>query len=181
MIDYLKTAFEFTKKINTTGAFSETSKYVVDNISKYVDNSKKQIIIEYGAGHGNITRGILAKMNENSILYAFEIHSDFCEQLKQINDSRLKIVNLSASEVYQVVNTSESVDCIISSIPFSFIPDDILQEILSKSHNLLKKDCFMTQVLYSSMHLKQYKKHFQKCSTKIVMNIPPANVYECQK
>ncbi len=178
---YLKTSIEFTKKINTTGAFSETSKYVVDNISKFVDKEKKQVIIEYGAGHGNITRGILDKMNANSVLYAFEIHSDFCKELELINDSRLKVVHLSASEVYQIVNKSESVDCIISSIPFSFISDDILQEILSKSHNLLKKNCFMTQVLYSSRHLKQYKKYFQNCSTKIVMNIPPANIYQCQK
>ena len=181
MIKYLKTSVEFTKKLNTTGAFSETSRFVVDNISKFVEKNKKQVIIEYGAGHGNITKGILDKMNEDSVLYAFEIHTDFCKQLEQIKDKRLKIVNLSASEVYQITNVPKSVDCIISSIPFSFIPDEMLQEILSKSHNLLKDNCFMTQVLYSSRHLKHYKKYFGNCTTKVVMNIPPANVYECQK
>jgi phospholipid N-methyltransferase len=181
MIEYLKTSIEFTKKLNTTGAFSETSKFVVDSISKFVDKNKKQVIIEYGAGHGNITRGILAKMNDNSILYAFEIHSDFCQQLEQIKDSRLKVINMSASEVYQVTNKLESVDCIISSIPFSFISNNVLEEILYKSHILLKENGFMTQVLYSSRHLKHYKKYFKKCTTKIVMNVPLATIYECQK
>lgn len=180
MIQYLKTAVEFTKKLNTTGAFSETSKYVVENISKFVDKDKKQIIVEYGAGHGNITRGILAKMNIESVLYAFEIHSDFCKRLEQIDDTRLKIVNLSASDVYKVIDIPKSVDCIISSIPFSFIPDEVLSEILSKSQSLLKENCYMTQVLYSARHLKQYEKYFKNCNTKLVMNIPPANVYECQ-
>ena len=142
MIDYLKTAIEFTKKINTTGAFTETSRFVVDSISKFVDKDKKQIIIEYGAGHGNITKGILDKMNAESVLYAFEIHSDFCKQLELINDKRLKIVNLSASEVYKVTDMPNSVDCIISSIPFSFIPDEILQEILMEVTSYAKIDVF---------------------------------------
>lgn len=181
MIEYLKTVVEFTKKLNTTGAFTETSGFVVNHISKFVDHRKKQVIIEYGAGHGNITKGILAKMNEDSVLYAFEIHSDFCKQLAFIRDPRLRIINLSASDVYQVVDTPESVDCIISSIPFSFIPDKELHKILVNSHNLLKGNCFMTQVLYSTRHLKYYKQYFKNCTAKMVMNIPLANIYECQK
>ena len=42
MIKYLKTSVEFTKKLNTTGAFSETSRFVVDNISKFVEKIKNK-------------------------------------------------------------------------------------------------------------------------------------------
>ncbi len=181
MLSYLKTAVEFTKNISETGAFSETSKYVVDEISKYVNKNEPQIIIEFGAGHGNITLGILEKMHPNSTLYAFEVNKEFCDVLDNIKDERLKVVNLSAQDVKKVVELENSVACIISSIPFSFIPNEVLDEILSSSHFLLKPKHYMTQVLYSQRHLKYYKKFFQNCSSKTVLNFPLAQIYSCQK
>jgi len=181
MKDYLKTALAFTKKIKTTGAVSETSKWVIRDLTKPIDQSKKQTIIEYGAGHGNITRVALDKMHPDSKLYAFEIHEDFCNVLRSIQDSRLHVVCDSAENVGRYVNPGESVDCIISTIPFTFIPDEILDEILANSYALLKNDAYMMQVLYSSRHIKHYKRHFSKYSTKLALNFPPASIYTCQK
>ena len=94
---------------STTGAFSETSRFVVDNISKFVEKNKKQVIIEYGAGHGNITKGILDKMNEDSVLYAFEIHTDFCKQLEQIKDKRLRIKSSTIDQIMRIKINSPNV------------------------------------------------------------------------
>jgi phospholipid N-methyltransferase len=181
MFNYLKTAFEFTKNLSVTGAFTETSKYVVHEISKYVNKNEPQIIIEFGAGHGNITLGILEKMHKQSILYAFEVNKGFCEVLHTIDDDRLRVVNLSAQEVKKVVEIKNSVDCIISSIPFSFIPNNVLDDILIGSYFLLKPNHYMTQVLYSKMHLKHYQNFFQSCSSKTVLNFPLAQIYTCKK
>lgn len=181
MIDYLKTALAFAKNIKTTGAISETSKWVIRDLTKPIDRTKKQVIIEFGAGHGNITKAALAKMHPKSKLYAFEIHEEFCEVLRQIGDPRLQVICDSAENVDQHVNPEESVDCIISSIPFTFIPDDVLHEILANSYSLLKNKAYMMQVLYSGRHLKHYKKFFSRYSTKLALNFPPANIYTCQK
>lgn len=181
MLNYLKTAFEFTKNLSTTGAFSETSPQVVNKISKFVNKNEKQIIIEFGAGHGNITRGILSKMHPESVLYAFEINLDFCDVLSNIKDTRLVVVKQSAENVTDIIQNSESVDCIISSIPFSFLKNEVINMILSKSHNLLKDKSYMTQVLYTPIHLKHYKPHFQNCISSYTLNFPIASVYECQK
>ena len=175
------TAFAFTKNLRTTGAFYETSIYVVNKISKFVSSNSEQIIIEFGAGHGNITRGILAKMHPNSILFAFEINKDFCEILKNIDDKRLIIINASANEVNKYIKIPNSVDCIISSLPFTFISNIDKEHILSQSHSLLKVGHFMTQVLYSSIHLKYYKIKFINCKSSITINFPPAYIYECEK
>jgi phospholipid N-methyltransferase len=181
MLNYLKTAIEFTKNISETGAFTETSKSVVNEISQYVDKEKKQIIIEFGAGHGNITLGILSKMHPNSILYAFETNTEFCSVLSKISDERLRVVNMSAQHIKQIVEIENSVDCIISSIPFTFIPDEVLNEILYSSFYLLKPNNYMTQVLYSQRHIKHYKKFFRNCTSKTVLNFPLAQIYSCQK
>lgn len=181
MFKSLITAVAFTKNLRTTGAFYETSKYVVNKISKFVLNTHAQTIIEYGAGHGNITRGILFKMHPNSRLYAFEINKQFCETLKEIEDDRLIIINASANDVDQHLLESNSVDCIVSSLPFTFITNNDKKQILAKSHNLLKKGHHMTQVLYSSMHLKFFSLFFVECKSNITMNFPPAYIYECRK
>jgi len=181
MFKSLITALAFTKNLRTTGAFYETSRYVVNKISKFVLNTHAQTIIEYGAGHGNITKGILSKMHPNSQLYAFEINKQFCETLKKIEDDRLIIINASASDVDKHFLEPNSMDCIISSLPFTFITNNDKKQILTKSHNLLKKDHYMTQVLYSSMHLNFFSFFFVACKSKIIMNFPPAYIYECRK
>lgn len=181
MFKFLITALAFTKNLRTTGAFYETSKFVVNKISKFVSNNHIQTIIEYGAGHGNITRGILSKMHPHSRLYAFEINKKFCETLREIKDDRLIIINDSACEVDKHLVQSNSVDCIISSLPFTFITNEDKKKILTKSHYLLKKEHYITQVLYSSMHLKFFSFFFTECKSRVVMNFPPAHIYECKK
>jgi len=175
----IKTAFEFTKKLGTTGALFETSRKVEVEICKYVLPDTPQLIVEYGAGHGNITKAILSKMNSNSKLVAFEVHSEFCEVLKNISDDRLQIVNDSAQFIDKYVHNE--VNCIISSIPFSFIPNNILTEILQKSRDILSINGTISQVLYSAYHIKWYKKFFTNVSYKILFSIPIEFIYHSKK
>lgn len=181
MIDYLKTVLAFAKNIRTTGAITETSKWVIRDLTEPVRPDQKQTIVEFGAGHGNITRGVLRKMHPESTLYAFEIHEEFCEVLNEIGDPRLQVICDSAENVNRHVKAEEGVDCIISSIPFTFIPDDTLDKILATSYDLLKNDAYMMQVLYSARGIRHYKRHFSKYATKLALNFPPASIYTCQK
>lgn len=181
MIDYLKTALAFTKNLRTTGAITETSKWVIRDLTRPVDPNKQQTIVEFGAGHGNITKGVLARMHPASTLYAFEINPAFCEVLREIPDPRLRVICDSAENIDRHVQGSDGIDCIISSIPFTFIPDDTLHQILSTSYDLLKNEAYMMQVLYSNRGLRYYKKHFNKYSTKFALNFPLASIYTCQK
>jgi phospholipid N-methyltransferase len=176
----ISAAFKYTKRIASTGALFQTSKKVEKEISRFVDSSKPQIIIEYGAGHGNLTRAILSKMHSESKLYAFEIHGDFCEELQSLNDPRLKVVNDSAEKINEYVK-EDKVDCIISSIPFSYIPTQVLHSIIEKSYQKLCSDGVMSQVLYSTYHLKKYKQYFGKCETKVLLSIPLEFIYHCHK
>ena len=157
----IKTALEFTKNLKTTGAVYETSKKGEQALSRFIVDSEEQIIVEFGAGHGNITNVILSKMNQNSKLYAFELNSEFCDVLSNIDDDRLVVINDSAQHLDKHV--LEDIDCIISSIPYTFIPDQVVNEILEKSQEKLKHGGEITQLLYSAYFLKKYKRYFKKC------------------
>ena len=175
----IKTALEFTKNLKTTGAVYETSKKGEQALSRFVVDSEEQIVVEFGAGHGNITSVILSRMNPNSKLYAFELNSEFCDVLSNIDDDRLVVINDSAQHLDKHV--PEDIDCIISSIPYTFIPDQVVNEILEKSQEKLKDGGEITQLLYSAYFLKKYKRYFKNVSYKFILNIPPEFIYHGTK
>jgi phospholipid N-methyltransferase len=177
----IKTAIAYVKDYTTTGAISKSSKWVEDGVTRFVDKNQKQVIVEYGAGHGNITEVILKKMHPDSKLISFEINEDFCEELLQINDKRLTIVSDSAEKIMDFVDGENSVDTVISSLPITFIPEEVVNEIYRLTQLILKKEAHMTQWLYTPLHVKIFKHHFSKVSTETGFGIPMEFIKVCKK
>lgn len=182
---FWKTTIAYSKKVATTGALFETSKHVVAALAQPVDKKQKQVIIEFGAGHGNVTKGILERMNPDSILLSFELHKEFCDVLAQnISDPRLHLINDSAGELkkylqqYQLTNA----DVIISAIPLTILPTTLRQQILTESHQCLNSGGIWKQVLYSTRATKWLRTTFGNVKYKILLlNMPPACIYTCEK
>ena len=178
----LKTSIAYVKDYLTTGAVSKSSEWVEKGVTRYVDASKKQVIVEFGAGHGNITAVILKKMHAESRLVSFEINEDFCEELREVfTDKRLKIVCGSAEDIDQYCDGENSVDCVISSLPITFIPEEIVHEIYKKSQWALKKDHYMLQWLYTPLHISIFKKYFSEVETETGFGIPMEFIKVCKK
>lgn len=83
MIKKLKTSFAFTKNLFVTGAVTETSKKSSLEICKYLPKGNNKVIVEFGMGHGNITKEILKNISNNSKLYAFEVKKVFVTTCKK--------------------------------------------------------------------------------------------------
>lgn len=180
MLQKIKTAINYTRNIFVTGAIAETNKQVEDEICRYIPNKENAVIIEFGMGHGNITKAILNKVGPNAKIYAFEVHKTFCEHAsKSIQDNRLTIINDGAENVKKYVN--EEVDTVISSIPFSFFTEDTKNKILEDSYSLLKDKSYLSQVLLSAFHFKKYRSVFDNCKRLRIFNFPIYHIYHCQK
>ena len=179
MAKFFKTALSFTKNIKTTGAIGETSRFVEEEITSQVFPDQKQLIVEFGAGHGNITKAILNKMHPESQLIAFEVEDTFLDELQKIKDSRLHLELISAGEIVNIAGAG-AVDCIVSSIPITIIPKEIRNDILEKARQALKPGGTFTQVLYSKK-LPLFKQYFNVIDCKLVLNFPPAFLHFCVK
>lgn len=151
------------------------------NITKHVTHSLPQVIIEYNAGNGIATREILAKMNSKSILYALEKDIEKCEKLFEIKGTRLRIRNLPAEEVNLIMYYEETIDCIISSVPFIDQSKNLIMKIIVDSYKLLKNNYFMIQVVDKKDYMHLYQKYFQVSIPKAYLNKHVRWVYECQK
>lgn len=148
MNDTLKTAISFTKNLFTVGAIKETKPETVVEICSKLNKNKQTRVIEFGMGHGNMTKEILNCISEDSELISFEINTDFCAHVKKnIKDERLTVINQSALDFQKYV--LDEVDNFIISIPFTFLKDKEAEQLVKSCFDLLSKDGVYSQVVYN--------------------------------
>lgn len=176
----LQTAIQFAKNLFTTGAFMETSRGVELEICRHLPAGPGKVIVEYGLGHGNISREILTRIAPDSRLYCFEVNKEFCDYVKEhIRDERLVVVNDSAANLS--AHVPGPVDAFVSSIPFTLIPKEVGDEIIRLSYEKLAHGGCFSQVLYSGFHFKRFENVFDDCSKKMLLHLPPEFIYHCRK
>ncbi|MEE9349137.1 MAG: methyltransferase domain-containing protein [Flavobacteriaceae bacterium] len=177
---------EAVKNIKTSGTIVPSSRFLIKKLLKEIDFNNISVIVEFGPGNGNVTKEILNRMHSNSKLICFEINDEFFNHLKQINDDRLILVNESAELIENVINklNIKEVDCIISSLPLSNIPKNVVDKILQNSKKVLKNNGQFSQFQYSPYCYKKIKKIFKSENVKLqfeAINFPPAFIYNCVK
>jgi len=175
----LTTAIQFARNLRTTGALYETSRRVELEICQKITNDPNQTYVEFGMGHGNITREILDRISPSSQLYAFEVNSEFCQHVEEhVDDDRLIIINDGAENISQHVKTK--VDGIISSIPFTLFPAQKRRSILAIAKDQLKPEKFFSQVLYSSILTRLLTEFFPDTKVIKLNGIPVEHVHHCR-
>ncbi|HSP83439.1 MAG TPA: methyltransferase domain-containing protein [Gillisia sp.] len=176
----IKTSLEFSKNLFVTGAITETSRKVEVEICKNIPTYSDVIVVEFGMGHGNITKAILDKISPNSKLYAFEVNQEFCDYVrKSIQDERLEIINDGAENLKNHI--SQKIDSVISSIPFSFFSKEKGINIIQDAYDSMTNDAYYSQVLYTKHHFKKFHMIFDECELKKFHGIPSEYIFHCQK
>jgi phospholipid N-methyltransferase len=178
MLEFIKGSLKLIKNVKKTGALTQTSSQVVQEIIREVNPHHQQIIVEFGAGPGNITKGILERMHPESKLISFEIEEDFLTDLRKINDSRLTIINDSAEKLDKYLEGKKAT-LILSSIPITIMPKSVYQTIMVQIQQNLQESGTYHQVLYSNQK-KRFSEFFPVIDTKWVFNIPMASIHTCR-
>lgn len=178
--DFIKVFFSDYK----VGALSKTSKLTASQISRMVASAHPNVVVEFGPGEGVITRLLLPLLSADARLIVIETNEKFVEELKKINDTRLIVVQGSATNVASIVNGLgiKTVDCIFSGIPFSFFPVNVRAEIIRLSHTCLVTGGVMILYQYSTLMKNILKKQFGNVSVKInLFNFPLYFVMKSRK
>lgn len=161
---------EFFRNRRQLGTPFQSSKYLVRTVAREVVGFN---VVELGAGHGPITRGILAYHPEVN-LTAFEINSRLLEHLAEIQDPRLTIVRESAENFPEYVDDLASIHCIVSGLPLTSMSRPLVAKILESSRN-------SRYIQYKYFPEKKLlETYFDHVSARVVWrNVPPALVYVC--
>lgn len=163
------------------GAAFPSSKFVVDKILAPIDFEKTKLIVEYGAGVGNISVEILRRMRKDAKLLVFELNEDLVEFLKtEYHDERFIACGRSAADVEEVLNEYNlgRPDYIISSIPFSTMPSTIAQKIAKATKTVLKPDGKFLIYQYRSKILEFLEPYFEHIDRGYeIVNVPPVRLF----
>lgn len=177
--NWLNTSLQLAKNVKTTGALYQTSKKVEKEIGAKLSDQPNLTFVEFGLGHGNITRSTLARINPSSQLYSFEINKDFCNHVSaNIDDERLEIINDGAQNLSKYINTP--VDGIVSSIPITLFTKELQDEVFKAAYNSLKSGSYFSQILYTKK-LNLFRPHFDEVSIRRLINLPLEYVHHCKK
>lgn len=168
----------------SVASVTPTSGFTVDRLCGYIDFEKDLKIVEYGPADGVFTKKILNKMTDKSVILAIETNKSFVEDLKKIEDPRLIVAHGSAENVKEFANETgwKTADYVLSGIPFSFLQEEVKNNILNHTAELLSREGIFLGY-QTSGHLKKYlKRYFSHVQTEMeFLNIPPMCIYKAEQ
>lgn len=178
-------ARNFLRYPRKVGWVLPSSRFLVDEVLKQVDWEKARVIVEYGPGVGAFTSRLLERMRPDARLIAFEINPEFYQYLNtSFNDPRLLFVRESAADVDTVLERLgySHADYIISGIPFKTLTPPLRDEIVRKTHSVLRPNGSFLVYQFSSAVLPYLEKVFGRVSRDFeLLNILPAQLFYCAR
>jgi len=166
---YIKFVKEFLKHPKQVGAIAESSSFLARAMAEHIGNAVN--VVEFGPGTGSVTKEILKRLPADGQLTCLEINPKFCEDLKKIKDSRLKVIN---DDVRHFSRYVKNYDCVLSSLPLAVFEKSQRDKIIALSGRAKT----YIQFQYTPFLRPKLKKYFENVEVKFVpLNIPPAFVY----
>lgn len=171
---------KFVTEPRTIGSVTPSSPQLVDSMLQNADWAKLGAVAELGAGTGVMTRAIIERKAKGCELLIFEIEE---ELRKNLEDETGLEIYADARTLPEVMKTRgiEKAGLIVSSLPFTVLPRDVTKSVMEGVTRSLAPDGSFVAFQYS-LHMKgTLEKLFDKVDVRFVMmNIPPAFVYECR-
>lgn len=163
------------------GSAFPSSQFMTEKILAPIDFKNARLIVEYGAGVGNISIEILRRMRKDAKLVVFELNDDLIKFLKEeYEDDRFIASGRSAEDVEDILNEYDlgKADFIISGVPFSTMPSTVATNIMAATKNVLKPDGKFLVYQFRNKVLDFLKPHFKYIErTYEIVNVPPIKIF----
>jgi phospholipid N-methyltransferase len=181
---------EYCRDAKGIGAFMPDSKTCVDSLLRQVPFATAEVIMEFGAASGAVTREIIKRKQPETLFISFEKNANLYEPLKEsVWGENFFLLNEDVFDCVKVLNDifgikGKSVDCIVSTLPCSCLDFDrlIRQSVLP----ILKEKGDFVQYMHTLSLLKGFSlekslmNYFPHMHPDLVLlNVPPALVYAC--
>lgn len=188
---------EYIRKPSQVGAVAPSGKALARRMLKDVDFNAASVIVEYGPGTGAFTREILSRLQPRTRFVAIELSELFADRLHAkfptLNLHRGSVTEVaSAVKALGVEHPHESVDAIISGLPWASFSESLQRSILDATLPVLKPGGVLITFGYAVSTIMPASKRFTRKllpeyfasvtrSRSVWMNFPPAFVLTCRK
>jgi phospholipid N-methyltransferase len=172
---------EAVKNWRSTGSIVRSSPRLIKKMMQSIAFEEIDLIVELGAGQGCITKALAQSLKGDTRLLALELNNQFFEELFLIAKENVEIIQGDALHLPAYVK-KESVDVVVSGLPFANFSPKLKTDILEKCYESLKPNGLFIQFQYSLIDYKLLQRKFSSVEKKFTpLNIPPAFIYICRK
>lgn len=177
------------------GAVAPSSAALAARMLETVDFDRSTAIVEFGPGPGNVTSMLVPRLQSGTRFFAIEANEQMCRAFR----SKFPGVRLhegSAADVSSFceregLGAAESVDAVVSGLPWASFSEGLQRSILEAVLRVLKPGGQMVTFAYNfgtflpagrrfSRTLPKYFSRVDR-SRSVLWNVPPAFVYRCIK
>lgn len=173
---------EYIRHPKTVGAVAPSSKYLAENMIKNIDFEHCSVIAEYGAGMGIFTAEVIKHKKRDTKFIVIERNKHFYKILhrKFAKCRNVFVIHGNAQNLRKYMKKCgvDSVDYIISGLPFASLPHDISDKVLAETRKIIKESGgkFIT-FQYTLFKTGLFRRFFDIVDTDFTLkNIPPAFV-----
>lgn len=180
----MKTKFitEYIRNPKAIGAVAPSSKYLAENMIKNIDFSHCSAIAEYGAGTGIFTAEVIRHKKRDTKFLVIERNERFYSILRNrfAKCHNVFVIHGNAQNLRKYMKKCgvDSVDYIISGLPFASLPHDISDKVLAETRRIIAESGgkFIT-FQYTLFKVGLFRRFFDIAGTDFTLrNIPPAFV-----
>ena len=161
----------YLRKLFRTGAVRKTPQRIISRIAGEVSNETKPVIIEIGAGQGEITRALVKKTGSPNY-FAFEIDAVFSETLRT-NFPGINVLQQDARLFQLADGIPVTIDYFVSSIPLSFYKHDAIQGLCQQAEKHLSKDGKIIILFTAFWLIPVLRKALPEIQVKPFATLPP--------
>ena len=165
------------------GSVAPSSRFLARAMLDRVDWVNARSVAELGAGTGVFTREIVKRAHPEAKILVFEVDPALQDLIRAEHPDHpgLRLYG-DAQELAAIMKKEgiENLDFVISSLPFTVLPQEVSENILNAVQDALKPGGRFVAYQYSSIMKAKLAARFSDIRTKFVpLNIPPAFVYDC--
>jgi phospholipid N-methyltransferase len=165
-------------------SLTPTSQVSIQKICKKINFKEDGTLVELGPGDGVFTKYILKQMTPASRIIVLETNKSFIDELEKIADPRLTVLHQKAEELISALKNMriQSVDYVLSGIPFSFLKPKQRLQLLHDIAQVLKLEGKAIIYQISPLLIPYIQKIFPHRKYSLAwQNIPPLTVFEAWK
>ncbi len=164
----------YLAKLLTSGAIRETPKKVIECVADEILFKEGVVIMEAGAGQGEITKAILEREQGSNAFtyYAFEIDDEACQYLTE-TFPQITLVQQSVFDFEQFIPKGQQLDYFVSSIPLSFYKRETIEAFFDKVKQHLKPGGKAIIVFTAAWLMPLFKKQFPNLTSQTFFSFPP--------
>jgi len=192
---------ESMRTMRVTASVFPSSRFLAMAMLEQVDFRSACTVVELGSGTGVITREILRRMTPDSRLFALEINGNFVRHLRaHCQDRRLTLLEADAADLMHQLHKHKAgpVHAVISSLGLTGMSPDQRVRIVQAAKECLVPSGIMMQFQYltsqapvldfPNTEIRRFQArnflsgYFSSVSSKrVLLNLPPAEVFTCRE